>query len=81
MQIAIDRAKWRTKTDTDVIAVKHGQAEFPWGAGADLVAEGRARPPIWLRGERSMRTRTTSSRFLNLRDHDSPNSIERPDCL
>jgi Fic-DOC domain mobile mystery protein B len=28
---------------TDVIAVKHGQAEFTWGAGANLVAEGRAR--------------------------------------
>jgi hypothetical protein len=25
------------------IAVKHGQAEFTWGAGANLVAEGRAR--------------------------------------
>jgi hypothetical protein len=28
---------------TDAIAVKHGQAEFSWGAGASLVAEGRAR--------------------------------------
>jgi len=28
---------------TDVIAVKRGQAEFSWGAGASLVAEGRAR--------------------------------------
>jgi Fic-DOC domain mobile mystery protein B len=28
---------------TDVVAVKHGQAEFSWGAGANLVAEGRAR--------------------------------------
>jgi hypothetical protein len=28
---------------TDVIAVKHGQAEFSWGAGANLVAEGGAR--------------------------------------
>src|SRR6266403_5418949 len=28
---------------TDVIAVKHGQAEFSWGARANLVAEGRAR--------------------------------------
>ena len=28
---------------TDVIAVKNGQAEFSWGAGANLVAEGRAR--------------------------------------
>jgi Fic-DOC domain mobile mystery protein B len=28
---------------TDVIAAKHGQAEFSWGAGANLVAEGRAR--------------------------------------
>ena len=28
---------------TDVIAVKHGHAEFSWGAGANLVAEGRAR--------------------------------------
>ena len=28
---------------TDVIAVKNGQEEFSWGAGANLVAEGRAR--------------------------------------
>ena len=28
---------------TDVVAVKHGRAEFSWGAGASLVAEGRAR--------------------------------------
>ena len=28
---------------TDVIAVKHGQAEFSWGAGANLVTEARAR--------------------------------------
>jgi len=28
---------------TDVIAVKHGQAEFSWGAGTSLLAEGRAR--------------------------------------
>jgi Fic-DOC domain mobile mystery protein B len=28
---------------TDVVAVKHGQAEFSWGAGANLVAEGSAR--------------------------------------
>jgi Fic-DOC domain mobile mystery protein B len=28
---------------TDIVAVKHGQAEFSWGAGANLVAEGRAR--------------------------------------
>jgi Fic-DOC domain mobile mystery protein B len=28
---------------TDVIAVKHGQAEFSWGAGASLIAEGSAR--------------------------------------
>jgi Fic-DOC domain mobile mystery protein B len=28
---------------TDAIAVKRGQAEFSWGAGANLVAEGRAR--------------------------------------
>ena len=28
---------------TDVVAVKHGQDEFSWGAGANLVAEGRAR--------------------------------------
>ena len=27
----------------DLAAVKHGQAEFSWGAGANLVAEGRAR--------------------------------------
>ena len=28
---------------TDVVAVKHGQDEFSWGAGANLVGEGRAR--------------------------------------
>jgi len=28
---------------TDVVAVKHGQDESSWGAGANLVAEGRAR--------------------------------------
>jgi len=28
---------------TEVVAVKHGQAEFSWGAGENLVAEGRAR--------------------------------------
>jgi Fic-DOC domain mobile mystery protein B len=28
---------------TDVVAVKHGQAEFTWGVGKDLVAEGNAR--------------------------------------
>jgi Fic family protein len=28
---------------TDVIAVKHGQAEFSWGTGANLVEQGRAR--------------------------------------
>ena len=28
---------------TDVIAVKNGQEEFSWGAGANLVTEGRAR--------------------------------------
>jgi hypothetical protein len=28
---------------TDVIAMKHEQAESSWGAGANLVAEGRAR--------------------------------------
>ena len=27
----------------DVAAVKHGQAEFTWGAGTDLVAAGDAR--------------------------------------
>src|SRR6266581_1266862 len=31
----------------------------------------RAPPPIWLRCERSMRTRTTSSYFLNSQDPDS----------
>jgi Fic-DOC domain mobile mystery protein B len=28
---------------TDVVAVKHGRPEFSWGAGANLVAEARAR--------------------------------------
>jgi Fic-DOC domain mobile mystery protein B len=28
---------------TDVVAVRHGQAEFSWGAGANLVEKGRAR--------------------------------------
>jgi Fic-DOC domain mobile mystery protein B len=28
---------------TDVLAVKYGQPEFTWGAGANLVAEGNAR--------------------------------------
>jgi hypothetical protein len=28
---------------TDMVAVKHGQDEFSWGAGANLVAGGRAR--------------------------------------
>jgi len=28
---------------TDIIAVKHGQPEFSWGAGHDLIAEGGAR--------------------------------------
>ena len=27
----------------DVLAVKHGQAEFSWGAGENLVAKGNAR--------------------------------------
>ena len=27
----------------DVVAVKYGRAEFTWGAGKDLVAEGDAR--------------------------------------
>jgi hypothetical protein len=28
---------------TDVLAVKHGQPGFTWGAGSNLVAEGDAR--------------------------------------
>jgi hypothetical protein len=28
---------------TDVVAVKHGQDEFSWGAGTNLVVEARAR--------------------------------------
>ena len=27
----------------DIVAVKYGQAEFTWGAGKDLVAQGDAR--------------------------------------
>jgi hypothetical protein len=43
----------------DVIAVKYGQPECSWDAGANLVAEGIAR---W------MPTRMTSRHSLNLRD-------------
>jgi hypothetical protein len=32
-----------TRMITDVIAVNYEQPEFSWGAGANLVAEGRAR--------------------------------------
>ena len=47
---------------TDVLGAKYGQPKISWGTGTNLVAEG---------GARLMRTRTTSSHFLNLRDLDA----------